>query len=166
MASLVTKGKISSGETDPSYRGISLKPPNRTYGDRVVVVGDAAGQVKPTTGGGIYFGLLCAGMAAENLHRGLVSGDLSAKSLASYEEEWKKKLGWELRIDYWARKLYESLSDAQIDHVFDIIISRGIDKAFLEDEDLSFDWHGAVILRLIGHRVLSRIGLKKIPFRF
>ncbi|GAI10492.1 unnamed protein product, partial [marine sediment metagenome] len=42
------------------------------------MVGDAAGQVKPTTGGGIYYGLLCADIAANNLHRALENDDLSA----------------------------------------------------------------------------------------
>ena len=166
MASLTAQGKIVSDEVEPSYRGISLKPLTKTYGDRLLVVGDAAGQVKPTTGGGIYYGLLCAEIAANNLHRALESDDLSAKSLAGYEQEWRKKLGRELKIGYWARKLYEHMSDAQIDRVFDIIKSKGIDKALLKAEDLSFDWHGEVILRLITRRVLSKsIGIVRAPFR-
>ena len=166
VASLQAQGKIAPAEAEPIYRGISLKPLARTCGNRLMVVGDAAGQVKPTTGGGIYYGLLCADIAADNLHRALESDDLSAKSLAGYEREWRKKLGWELRIGYWARKLYEHMSDAQIDRVFDIIKSRGIDKALLEAEDLSFDWHGEVVLRLLRRRLISKaIGVVKIPLR-
>ena len=166
IASLQAQGKIAPAEAEPIYRGISLKPLARTCGNRLMVVGDAAGQVKPTTGGGIYYGLLCADIAANNLHRALESDDLSAKSLAGYEREWRKKLGWELRIGYWARKLYEHMSDAQIDRVFDIIKSRGIDKALLEAEDLSFDWHGEVVLRLLRRRLISKtIGVVKIPLR-
>ncbi len=49
---------------------------------------------------------------------------------------------------------------------FDVIKSNGIDEALLETNDLSFDWHGEVILRLLGHRVLSRaIEVVKVPFR-
>ena len=166
IASLQAQGKIAPAEAEPIFRGISLKPLARTCGNRLMVVGDAAGQVKPTTGGGIYYGLLCADIAANNLHRALESDDLSAKSLAGYEREWRKKLGWELRIGYWARKLYEHMSDAQIDRVFDIIKSRGIDKALLEAEDLSFDWHGEVVLRLLRRRLISKtIGVVKIPLR-
>ena len=131
------------------------------------MVGDAAGQVKPTTGGGIYYGLLCADIAANNLHRALDADDLSARNLASYEREWKKKLGRELKICYWARKFYEHLSDRQVDRVFDIIKSNGLDEALLKTDDLSFDWHGEVILRLLGYRLLSKaIKAMKIPFRF
>ncbi len=166
ISSLLAQGKIVSDEVELSHRGISLKPLARTYARRLVVVGDAAGQVKPTTGGGIYYGLLCADIAANNLHRALDDNDLSARNLASYEREWKKKLGRELKIGYYARKFYEHLSDSQIDRIFDIIKSSGIDEALLKADDLSFDWHGEVILRLLGHRVLSKaIEVMKIPFR-
>ncbi len=166
ISSLLAQGKIGSDETELSYRGISLKPLARTYNRRLVVVGDAAGQVKPTTGGGIYYGLLCADIAANNLHRALDADDLSARNLASYQREWKEKLGQELKIGYYARKFYEHLNDSQIDRIFDIIKSNGIDEALLKADDLSFDWHGEAILRLLGHRVLSKaIEVMKIPFR-
>jgi len=166
ISSLLAQGKIVSDETEVSHRGISLKPLPRTYSRRLVVVGGVAGQVKPTTGGGIYYGLLCADIAANNLHRALEADDLSARNLAGYEREWKKKLGRELKIGYWARKFYEHLSDKQVDRIFDIIKSNGIDEALLKKDDLSFDWHGEVILKLLGHRVLSKaIEVMKVPFR-
>ena len=166
MSSLLARGKIVSAEPEPCYRVIPLKPLPRTYGRRLVVVGGAAGQVKPTTGGGIYYGLLCADIATNNLHRALDDDDLSAKSLASYEREWKKKLERELKICYYARKFYERLSDRQIDRVFDIIKSRGIDEALLKEDDLLFDWHGEVILKLLRQRVLSKaLKVMKVPFR-
>jgi len=165
MSSLQAQGKIASAEAEPCYRGIPIKPLPRTYGNRLVVVGDAAGQVKPTTGGGIYYGLLCADIAANNLHRALESDDLSAKSLASYERGWKKKLGQELRIGYWARKFYGRLSDRQIDRIFDIMESTNIDEALLKAGDFSFDWHGKALLKLLGQTAVSKaIGVMKIPF--
>ena len=166
MASLLAQGKIVSASAELSYGGIPLKPLARTHSERLVVVGTAAEQVKPTTGGGIYYGLLCADIAANNLHRALESDDLSAKGLASYEREWKRKLGWELKIGYWARKFYERLSDRQIERLFNIIKSNGIDKALLEAKDLSFNWHGEAILRLMAHRAVAKaIQVIKFPFR-
>jgi len=165
MSSLQAQGKIASAEAELSYGGIPLKPLSRTYSDRLMVVGTAAGQVKPTTGGGIYYGLLCADIAANNLHRALESNDLSAKSLANYERGWRRKLGQELRIGYWARRFFERLSDRQIDRIFDIIESSNIDEALFAADDFSFDWHGKVIMRLIGHVAISKaIGAMKIPF--
>ncbi|TRZ53332.1 MAG: NAD(P)/FAD-dependent oxidoreductase [Dehalococcoidia bacterium] len=166
MSSLLAQGKIVSAEAEVSYGGIPLKPLARTYGQRVIVVGSAAGQVKPTTGGGIYYGLLGADIAANNLHRALASDALTARSLANYEREWKVRLGRELKRGYRARKFYERLSDRQIDRIFDIIKSSGIDEALLKEEDLSFDWHAEVILKLLAHQAISKaIGAMKIPFR-
>ncbi len=166
ISSLHAQGKVASDEGNLGYRGIPLEPLASTYGERLLVVGDAAGQVKPTTGGGIYYGLVCADIAARNLGRALEKDNLSARSLANYEREWKRKLGQELKICYWGRKLYEHLSDRQIDRIFDIIKTNGIDDALLKADDLSFDWHGKAILRLVGQKVLAKtLATMKIPFQ-
>ena len=165
MSSLADQGKIKPVESEFSYGGIALKPLTRTYSDRVIVVGSAAGQVKPTTGGGIYYGLLCADIAADNLHRSLESDNLSAKNLANYQKEWKRELGRELKLGYWGRRFYELLSDRKIDRIFDIIQKNGIDETLIKANDLNFDWHGRVILRLIGYGALSSIVRSvKMPF--
>jgi flavin-dependent dehydrogenase len=165
MSSLLAQGKIASAKVKLYFRGIPLKSLPRTCSKRLIVVGDAAGQVKPTTGGGIYYGLLCADIAASTLHRALESDDLSAKSMANYEREWKVKLGRELRIDYWARKFYERLSNRQIDRIFDTIKSNGIAETLLKMEDLSFDWHGEVLLRVLKHKAMSKVvEAMRIPF--
>ncbi len=166
LSSLQAQGKITSYQGSPSYRGIPLEPLARTYGKRLLVVGDAAGQVKPTTGGGIHYGLICADIAARNLSRALEKDNLSARSLANYEREWKRKLGRELKICYWGRKLYEHLNDQQIDRIFDIIKTNGIDDTLLKADDLSFDWHGKAILRLVGQKVLAKtLATMKLPFQ-
>ena len=165
LARLLAQGKIVSTKAEMTHGGIPLQSLARTYGERLVVVGSAAGQVKPTTGGGIYYGLLCADIAANHLNRALKSDNLSAENLSSYQREWRKRLGAELRIGYWARKLYERLSDRQIDQIFDIIESNGIDEALLKAEDLSFDWHSKVVLRVMADKALSKAMVAwKIPF--
>ena len=165
LARLLAQGKIVSTKVEMTRGGIPLQALARTYGERLLVVGSAAGQVKPTTGGGIYYGLLCADIAANHLNRALKSDNLSAENLSSYQREWRKRLGVELRIGYWARKLYERLSDRQIDQVFDIIESNGIDEALLKAEDLSFDWHSKVVLRVMADKALSKAMVAwKIPF--
>ncbi|MFH0768786.1 MAG: NAD(P)/FAD-dependent oxidoreductase [Chloroflexota bacterium] len=165
LSALLAQGKIVSSKVELRYGGVPLRPLARTYSERLLVVGTAAGHVKPTTGGGIYYGLLCADIAASSLHQGLQGDDFSAKNLANYEKGWKRKLGRELSIGYRARKLYEHLSDRQIDKIFDIIKSNGIDDALLKAKDLSFDWHGGIVLKLLTHSMLSKaIGVAKVPF--
>ena len=157
LSSLLTQGKIVSIQTDITYGGIPINPRPKTYGERVVVVGDAAGQVKPTTGGGIYYGLLCADMAVEVIRLALQSGNFSAKMLSSYERNWQRKLSWELQTGYWARKTYERLDDRQIENIFDIIRANNIHEEILHSPDFSFDWHGDLILKAIKNKPLARI---------
>jgi len=165
MSSLLEQGKIVSAEAEMSYGGVMLKPLARTYGNRLLVVGGAAGQVKPTTGGGIYYGLMCAELAADNLHRALETGSLSARSLANYEREWKRKIGWELRMGYWTRRIYSHLSDRQINKVFDIMKSSGIDEEMLKSDDLSFDWHGEAMVRLLGRGAIAKVvKVLRVPY--
>ena len=167
LLALVARGKVVSSVVGPLYGGIPLSPPARTYGGRLLVVGDAAGQVKPTTGGGIYYALLCADIAVGTLGRALEKDNLSARSLSGYEREWRKKLGRELKIGYWARRFYERLSDKRIERIFDIIASGGIIEELLDEKDLSFDWHGEVVLRLLKDRAIAKaMGVIKIPLRF
>jgi digeranylgeranylglycerophospholipid reductase len=166
LAELATEGKIASARAEIRYGGIPLKPPSRTYGERLIAVGDAAGQVKPTSGGGIYYGLLSADIATATLHEALNDNDLSAKRLARYERGWRKKLGRELRTGYWARRLYERLNNRQLDHIFEIVKRGGIDEALLKAEDLSFDWHSRTIMRLLKYQVVAKtIGHIKLPFK-
>jgi flavin-dependent dehydrogenase len=149
ISRLASQGKIVPGEYPLHYSGIPLKPIRRTYGRRLVVVGDAAGQVKPTTGGGIYFGWICAGIAADTLHRAFTAGDLSAKMLSRYEIEWQRRIGHELRIEYFARRFFEHLSDKQIDKLFSTLNSSGMVDSLLRQDNLSFDWHGGLMTKIL-----------------
>ena len=157
IARLVAQKRILPESSEPDYGGIPLRPLKRTCADRLLVVGEAAGQVKPTSGGGIYYGLLCADIAADVLHRALERDLFSENSLSLYERRWRKKLGRELELGYWARKIFERLSDSQIDRIFDIMKTRRLDQTLLEMKDLSFDWHGKVILTLLRRRAISSV---------
>ncbi|HJX12048.1 MAG TPA: NAD(P)/FAD-dependent oxidoreductase [Dehalococcoidales bacterium] len=166
LKTLAAAGIIASADAPISHGAVPLRPLPRTSGERLLAVGDAAGQVKPTSGGGIYYGLLAADMAAATLHRALEDNDLSARRLAGYERAWRKKLGRELRVGYWARQLYERLNNRQIDRLFEIVMAGGIDEALLKAPDLSFDWHSRTILRLLKYRLVSRaLDVVKLPFR-
>jgi geranylgeranyl reductase family protein len=157
LSSLLARGKIASTEAKITCGGIPLNPLPKTYRERIVVVGDAAGQVKPTTGGGIYYGLLCADIAAEVIHGALRSDDFSGKRMSYYERDWQKKLSRELQIGYWARKTYERLDDRQIENIFDIIQANNIYEDILQYPDFSFDWHGDSILRALKNKPLARM---------
>ena len=133
-----------------------MRPLGRTFGERVLVVGDAAGQVKPTTGGGIYYSLLASEVAAETLDGALRVNDLSASKLGLYEKGWKGMLCRELEIGYSARRLFESLRDRQIDFLMHTVANNGIYKDLASSGWVSFDWHSGVITRVMGHPLIGK----------
>lgn len=143
---LVRRGRATNGHVKIRQKAIPLETPARSYGDRVLAIGDAAGHVKRTTGGGIYFGHLGARIAAEVLDDALKSDDLSSCRLAGYQRQWKAKIGRELRRGQLARWALTRLSDAQIERVFDVVESNGAAQQMIESGDVSFDWHSKLVL--------------------
>ncbi|MFQ5684520.1 MAG: geranylgeranyl reductase family protein [Candidatus Binatia bacterium] len=141
---------------------IPVGPLPRTYGDRVLAVGDAAGQNKPTTGGGIYYSMLCAQAAAETAVTAFEKGDFHEGAMSRYEREWRKKLGSEIKIAGFFRGLAERLTDEEIDDLFRIVQSDGILPAVTTKA--SFDWHTNVIYFALRHLALGRV-FRKALFR-
>ncbi len=146
---LKDEGKIAADPAPPRFGGIPLRPLGRTCGDRIIVVGDAAGQVKPITGGGIYYGLLCASIAGDVLHRAMEGGDFSARGLSEYDRRWRRLLGRELRLGRWARRAFERLSDRQMERLMAVARDGRATQSILDDPGFSFDWHGRLILRAL-----------------
>lgn len=158
LSLLQSQGKITS-VGDTCFGTIPLRTLARTHSDRIVVIGDAAGQVKPTTGGGIYHGLLCADMAVDCLQQAFMSNDFSATRLSSYERQWRAKLGSELQTGYWARRFYHKLNNRRIEHLFQAARDNGIPELIAETQDFSFDWHRPIIIKMLQKLAFS------LPFR-
>ena len=74
-------------------------------GNRVLLVGDAAGQVKPSTGGGIVFGGNAAVIAAKTIRRHLLHGT----SLREYEKFYKKRYGPDTALHFLVNRLYSGM---------------------------------------------------------
>ncbi len=137
---------------------IPIAPLQRTFAGRALVVGDAAGQNKPTTGGGIYYGLLCAQAAARTAAAAFEKGDFSVETMGRYEEEWRHQLGREIKVGSFFRRLAERLTDKEIDDLFRVVQSDGILSAVTSKA--RFDWHRDVIYFALRHPALGRIFLK------
>jgi digeranylgeranylglycerophospholipid reductase len=164
LDNLFGQGRVTSREVEIEQKAIPIGTLARSYGDRVLVVGDAAGQVKPTTGGGIYFGHLGAQIAAEVLDKALGSDNLTAGQLSRYQKQWQAKMGKELSRGYWARWAYAKLSDRQIEGIFNALDSSGMAEALLNSGNFSFDWHSRLILAVL--RRSSAYPLLKIKHLF
>jgi digeranylgeranylglycerophospholipid reductase len=142
----------------PRLKMLPLGPVQRTYSDRVVAVGDAAGLVKPTTGGGIYYGLLSGTIAADVLHDGLERDRLGKSALRRYETLWRRRLGQEIRVGLAFRRIAAKLSDESIDALIDLARVNGIVP--LLQETASFNWHRKAAVALLGHPSFRKIVFK------
>ena len=144
-------GKINEVVNEAATWGIPLRPLKRTYLDRMVVVGDAAGQVKPTTGGGIYYSLLAGEAAAQVLSEALADDDLSSGNLSRYQSRWRDLLAAEIEVGYSARRLYEFLTDRQIGALVKRAAADGFNSKLVDASEGTFDWHGKMIAQIMGN---------------
>jgi geranylgeranyl reductase family protein len=116
LTSPYLKGRVlSSQEPKMVRRPIPVGTIRKTFAHRLLVVGDAAGQVKPISGGGIYYGLLSANIASEVIINALKKSRFDEKFLSNYELRWKKEIGFELTIGLWLRDSFCNCTDEQID---------------------------------------------------
>lgn len=78
----------------------------KIYAPHAMLVGDAACQVKPISGGGIYLGLRGALICSQVAIKALQEGNLTEKGLATYQENWEKEMGEEIAWGLAHRKCY------------------------------------------------------------
>ena len=151
---LHNKNRITRTLGKTSYRGITLRSSSKVFSDRVLLVGDAAGQVKPLTGGGLFFGMLCADVAVTSLGQAMEKGDFSADGLRSYERATHSLIGRELRLGWWGHCMFKRLSDWRIDWLMNWANRRGVAQKLSESDSISFDWHGEAMKNLLKHAFL------------
>ena len=94
---------------------IPLGALKNTVTDNVLLVGDAAAQVKPTSGGGLYPGLLSADHCANIVACSLEQNNFSSIFLKKYHKLWYKDLGKELNRGITFRTIFKKLSDKEYD---------------------------------------------------
>jgi digeranylgeranylglycerophospholipid reductase len=140
---------------------IAQTPLARSYAERVLVIGEAAGQVKATTGGGIYYGLLAARLAAETISTAFATRCFSAEGLRSYERAWKSLLADELSLGLAFRKLYRWLGDRQMDRLLHYIGRKGLMDLIWQKAD--FDWHRELITELNRSLPLRKLWINLLP---
>ncbi|TET09936.1 NAD(P)/FAD-dependent oxidoreductase [Candidatus Aerophobetes bacterium] len=137
-------GRIKQENPRIVQKRIACGAVKRSVKDRILAVGEAAGQVKTTTGGGIFYGLLCSEIAVHVLQKAFSKGDLSQRGLFQYERLWRSKLGKELKMGQWARKVLRKLTDKQIDKIFRFVREKAFIKKLLEKK-VKFDYHASLI---------------------
>ncbi len=146
--------RLKGGRFILGRKPLPLGPIPKSFSRRLLVVGEAAGQVKTTTAGGVYYGLIGAKLAAETIVGAFRRNDFSAAYLQGYDIAWKEVLGGELAAGYWLRKVAHRFSDRSYELLFALAACDGIMARICKLA--SFDWHG----RLIRSRLTRLAGVQ------
>ncbi len=123
--------------------GIPIGSVPRTHGPGVLLVGDAAAQVKPLSGGGIFTGMRCGEIAADVADAALRAGDLSAARLAEYDRRWRSEFGEEFRRALYLRRLFQRLDDPDLDRLIDALQGSELTATIVAFGDIDFPTHVA-----------------------
>lgn len=123
--------------------GIPIGTLPRMSGPRVVLVGDAAAQPKPLSGGGIFTGMRAAELAADVVHVGLTEGDLSGARLASYDAAWRAEFGDEFDKAQYLRRLFLKLTDRELEAILEALKEAGTTETIVAFGDIDFPTHVA-----------------------
>jgi len=111
---------------------------NPSYADNVILTGDAAGMAKPTSGGGIYSGLISADAAFEVADKGFQKENLDSKTLSPYQNLISQRIGGELSKGHHLRKAFLSLNDEQLTEIISILGEPKVKEAIEKTGDLDY----------------------------
>ncbi len=128
------------------YAPIWIKGPIKEFvNGKTVTVGDAAGQAKPTTAGGIYSSGMGGMYAGQAISKYLESKNES--DLEEYQKRWTDKFGKEFEKQLFARKILERLDNNTINKLFESVTPEIIREISEKDD---FDFHTGTIVKLLG----------------
>lgn len=131
----------------PIMRALPLKPAPQSYSDRILLVGDAGGFTKPTTGGGIFYSLLTASLAADTLVDAFRAGRFDAATLAPYGWRWRDRLAREQSAGEWVRRAAVKCSDADLDRLVAAFGTKTVSATI--QANARFNWHRRLIVTLL-----------------
>ena len=151
---LMIKHPVASGQLAKakikhlSFHAITLGGPvPKAYANGFLAVGDCASQLKPTTGGGVIFGVTCAKIAAEVAARAVEKNDFSETALRVYQKQFMDQLGFDFEIMLKARKAINSFSDEKIDRAMRFASKVGFEKTLREVDEI--DFQGQTLLTML-----------------
>ena len=154
LDNLILKHPIASKQlkkariTRINFHTIPLGGPiTHPYTEGFLAVGDAASQVKPTTGGGVVFGLTAARIAAQVTRKALDECDYSSNQLGHYQKLCAKTLGFDASVMVRARDFLDKLSDRKIEDAMKFCSTMGLDDSLEKVDEI--DFQGQTLIRTL-----------------
>jgi len=127
-------------------------PTEQFVSGRTVYVGESAGQVKPTTAGGIPSSVAGGTIAARWVSDAIQLKDASL--LARYQPDWAGRYGKEYRLMTRLRSIFENLSNKDLDKLVSMLERRKTAEKLASG---SFDFHASAALSALGVKGLLQL---------
>ena len=143
------KGKLYAAQIPIGY--------TKSFSKHAILIGDACGQVKPVTGGGIILSAKAANHAASVIENAIRKNNFSTRTLYEYEKSWKDDFGWEIRKQLLIRKIYRKLSNKDIEQILKDFMPS-IEQTSFDYDYLSNIWKSIPTIKLIKH-VITKLPL-------
>jgi geranylgeranyl reductase family protein len=160
LKGIASKWGVRTIDIQPRRKILPLSPIPKTFANRLLVIGDAAGIVKPTTGGGIHYSIATAELAVRVLSNALQNNALDETSLSGYETLWREHFGQEVETQLRFRLLAEKLEDTDIDDLFHLARTDGVVP--LVRRTIQFNYHREFIVELLKHPQARGILLRRV----
>ncbi|BBL61335.1 dehydrogenase [Methanobrevibacter arboriphilus] len=128
--------------------------------DRILLIGDAASQLKPTTGGGLIIGFDTTNLAKDAIIKSLDNDNINF--LKDYEQNFKKKYAKELNYQIRVQKTLENLSDNDLDFMFTKLKEKNAEEIISKYGDM--DKQSILVKEFIKRGLIFSI-IPKVFFR-
>jgi len=130
--------------------------------NNVLLIGDSASQIKPTTGGGLIVGSNMARLAAEKSKLMLKEND--NKYLLEYEKEYHKRYDSEFKSQQNVQAIIKDLSDDDFNYMFKQLQENHVDSVISEYGDM--DTQTPLLKQLVKSgvifKLLPKIGVRRL----
>ena len=126
------KEQLQRGEIHSSPIPMGFTESSR---ERAMLVGEAAGQTKPLTGGGYVFGMECAQYAIRTADLCMQQNRFSRQFISSSYDRWKARFAREIRMQLLAKRFYRRMTNDQVEKVFDTL-GQHAERVPIKDYDL------------------------------
>ncbi|HUV80256.1 MAG TPA: NAD(P)/FAD-dependent oxidoreductase [Candidatus Bathyarchaeia archaeon] len=125
----------------------------------ILLVGDAAAQIKPITGGGVYYGMRCGKIAGEIAAQACLRGDM--KVLKDYERRWRNEIGNEIAFGLKVHRLRCVMSDRDFDTIVHTLSQSEILQRIKKEGDM--DYPSIIFSELLTNPRLIKVMARNIP---
>ncbi|NYB51176.1 MAG: NAD(P)/FAD-dependent oxidoreductase [Methanobacteriaceae archaeon] len=134
--SINKKTQLKGATILKKYYGVIPKhnPRKQLVKDRVILMGDAASQIKPTTGGGLIMGFKCAEIASKVASKALEDEDI--KLLKDYPRKCNDQFKKELKVQLMVHKVFRSLTDSDLEFMFSKLKEEGAEDIISQYGDM------------------------------